>query len=170
MALTLVQGGMTEVPTLATVKTATGTAVDFTGIPSWVRRITIMLNGVSTNSNSNLIVQLGDSGGIEGTGYVSSCIFAGGSNEAGGATQTSAFLFANSIVANSQVYGTMILNTFGNNTWLSTGTTGYNISSQSPYVMSFTGIKTLSATLDRVRITSVSSDTFDLGSINILYE
>jgi hypothetical protein len=172
MALTLVQGGMTQAPALATAQASTsGTSINFTDIPSWVKRITIMLNGVSTNSSSNVIVQLGDSGGIESTGYASTCIYAGGANEAGGATQTSGFLFVNSIGPANQIYGTMILNTFGNNTWLSTGTTAYSISSQTNYVMSFTGIKTLSATLDRVRITMANgTDTFDAGSINIMYE
>lgn len=152
------------------VASTSGTAIDFTNIPSWVKRITIMLNGVSTGGTSNLIVQLGDSGGIEQTGYSSVCTYAGGTNEAAGSTQTGGLLLTSNISTASQVYGTMILNTFGNNTWFATGTTGYNISSLSAYVMSFVGAKTLSATLDRVRITSVSSDTFDLGSINILYE
>jgi len=39
--------------TLATAQTASGTAVDFTGIPSWVKRITVMFSGVSTNGWAN---------------------------------------------------------------------------------------------------------------------
>ena len=171
MALTQVQGGMTSIPVLATAQnTTSGTAINFTDIPSWVKRITIMFNGVSTGSTSNLIVQLGDSGGIETTGYSSVCTYAGGTNETAGSTQTGGFLVTTTISAVSQIFGTVILNTFGNNIWFATGTTGYNISSLSAYVMSIVGAKTLSATLDRIRITSVSSDTFDLGSVNIMYE
>ena len=144
-----------------------GTAVDFTGIPSWVKRITIMFNGVSTGGTSDPIVQIG-AGSVTNTGYASACVFSGATT--GGSSNTGGFLYGTSVNATSQVYGTMILNLYGGNTWFSTGTTGYNISSASAFVMSFTGAKTLTGTLDRVRITSVSSDTFDAGAINILYE
>jgi hypothetical protein len=153
------------------VASTSGTSIDFTSIPSWVKRITVMFNGVSSNGGSNFIVQLGDSGGVETTGYASVCIFAGGSNEAGGSTQTGGLLFTTNSGSSGQIYGTMILNSFGSNSWFATGTTGYNLASLSAYVMSFTGAKTLSATLDRIRITTVNgTDTFDAGSINILYE
>ncbi len=56
--------------TLATAQSATGTAVDFTSIPSWAKRITVMLNGVSTNGSSSYLIQLGTSGGIENSGYL----------------------------------------------------------------------------------------------------
>jgi hypothetical protein len=59
--------------TLATAKTTTsGTFVDFTGIPSWAKRITVMFNGVSTNGTSTFQIQVGTSAGVETTGYVSS--------------------------------------------------------------------------------------------------
>jgi hypothetical protein len=51
------------------VNTTSGTSIDFTGIPSWVRRITVMLLAVSTNGTSGVQIQLGDSGGVETTGY-----------------------------------------------------------------------------------------------------
>ena len=144
-----------------------GTAVDFTGIPSWVKRITIMFNGVSTGGTSDAIVQIG-AGSSTSTGYASSCVFGGATT--GGSSTTGGFLYATSVSGTSQLYGTMILNLYGGNTWFSTGTTGYNLATPSAYVMSFTGVKTLTGTLDRVRITSISSDTFDAGAINILYE
>ena len=52
------------------VASTSGTSIDFTSIPSWVKRITLMLAGVSTNGTSDPLIQLGDSGGIENTGYV----------------------------------------------------------------------------------------------------
>jgi len=51
-----------------------GTSIDFTGIPSWVKRITVMFNGVSTNGTSNKQIQLGDSGGFETTGYLGASV------------------------------------------------------------------------------------------------
>ena len=53
---------------LETAKTATGTSVDFTGIPGWAKKITVMLNGVSTNGTSIPVVRLG-SGTVQTTGY-----------------------------------------------------------------------------------------------------
>ncbi len=48
--------------------TTSGTSIDFTSIPSWVRRITVLYNGVSTSGSSALIVQIG-AGSIIATGY-----------------------------------------------------------------------------------------------------
>ena len=126
-----------------------------------------MFNGVSTGGTSDAIVQIG-AGSSTSTGYASSCVFGGATT--GGSSTTGGFLYATSVSGTSQLYGTMILNLYGGNTWFSTGTTGYNLATPSAYVMSFTGVKTLTGTLDRVRITSISSDTFDAGAINILYE
>ena len=66
--------GSTYTPTAkivsgTSVASTSGTSIDFTSIPSWVKRITVMFDGVSTNGTSNLQVQIGDSGGIENTGY-----------------------------------------------------------------------------------------------------
>ncbi len=64
------------------VATTSGTSIDFTSIPSWVKRITVMLAGVSTNGSSSHILQIGDSGGIENTSYVGSALTSGGSGGA----------------------------------------------------------------------------------------
>jgi hypothetical protein len=153
------------------VATTSGTSVDFTGIPSWVKRVTVMLNGVSTNGTSLVQIQLGDSGGIETTGYSSCIIWAGGSNEVGGGTGTTGVLAALAIGGGVDLFGSVTFNLFGSNTWLATGILGYDIITLSPYVLTTVGGKTLSATLDRVRLTTVNgTDTFDAGSVNILYE
>jgi len=156
--------------TSETAKTATGTSVDFTNIPSWVKRITVMLNGVSTNGTSNYIVQISSGTGSLSTGYASSCAYAGGTNEAGGATQTSGFVIINAVSTTTAATGTVTLNLLGNNTWISTGILMYNSTTPSTYTATSSGVRALGGTLDRVRITSVSSDTFDAGTINILYE
>jgi hypothetical protein len=146
-----------------TVKTATGTSVDFTSIPSWAKRITVMLAGVSTSSTSNLLLQIGDSGGIENTGYVS--------NTAGGGTpvnSTAGFILTGTWAAAYTFHGALTILFMGSNIWVCSGAIGYSIATTPSLVG---GSKTLSDTLDRVRITTVNgTDTFDAGSINILYE
>lgn len=145
-----------------------GVAIDFTGIPSWVKRITVMFNGVSTNGTSLPQVQVGDAGGIETTGYVGSS----GSQSASGAgtaVYPGAGFYIYDLGAATAVYlGVVVISSFDSNTWVGNGIVGRSDTTRSSYT---TGSKTLSATLDRIRITTVNgTDTFDAGSINILYE
>jgi hypothetical protein len=144
--------------------TTSGTSKDFTGIPSWVKRITVMFDGVSTNGTSIIQIQLGDLGGIETTGYAGTAWTANTIN-----TNMSAGLLISGDNAASSVYhGSISISLLGSNTWTATGSLGR---SNATTINSMGGSKTLSATLDRVRITTVNgTDTFDAGSVNILYE
>jgi hypothetical protein len=148
-----------------TVKTATGTSVDFTGIPSWVKRITIMLNGVSTSGTSIILAQLGDSGGIENTGYTSIATQTTSSTVAS-ATATAGYALNMASVAASALSGLAIITNVSGNVWVYQAGFGYTDRTNAAG-----GTKTLSDVLDRIRITTVNgTDTFDAGSINILYE
>jgi hypothetical protein len=145
--------------------TASGTSVDFTSIPSWVKKITVMFRGVSLSGTSAILIQLGDSGGIETTGYVSSGT---GFSGTGGATISSTsglVVFLNS--ATYIVSGVATITNISSNIWVYGG-----VGKIDPAVCwTGGGDKELSATLDRIRITTVNgTDTFDAGSINILYE
>jgi hypothetical protein len=140
-----------------------GTSIDFTGIPSWVKRITVMFDGVSTNGTSPICIQLGDSGGIETTGYNG-----GSTNQTPTYVANTVGLNINSGVAGaSQTMGHAILTNISGNTWVLSS--GSQISANN--ITAAGGSKATSATLDRIRITTVNgTDTFDAGSINILYE
>jgi hypothetical protein len=148
-----------------TAVTASGTSVDFTSIPSWVKRITVMFSGVSTNGTSNLLIQLGDSGGIENTGYLgSSSQLAGATNSANYTTGFGVFLGN----AANIVHGSVCVTNISGNVWAMSGVLGL---SNAATTVNVTGTKTLSDTLTQVRITTVNgTDTFDAGTINILYE
>lgn len=144
---------------------ASGTSVDFTSIPSWVKRITVMFSGVSTNGSSLMQVQIGDSGGVENTGYAGETWQANTNNAA---LTGSGFVIGVSNGATFIAYGTLTINLLGSNTWVATGIFGRTVTVDAVIVGAS---KTLSDTLDRVRITTVNgTDTFDAGSINILYE
>ena len=143
------------------VASTSGTSIDFTGIPSWAKRVTIMFSGVSTNNTSSIIVQIGTSGGIETSGYLSGCV----ANSNG--TATTGFIVSTQ-AATTVNHGAMQISSFGSNSWISSSAIGYSDANGGAAAG---GSKTLSATLDRVRITTVSGTaTFDAGSINILYE
>ena len=149
------------------VASTSGTSIDFTSIPSWVKRITVMFSGVSTNGTSNYILQLGDSGGIETTGYLGSAGNIQNAASSSTANYTTGFgVFSNS--AASVLHGAFVVSFMGSNLWVASGVFGFS----SAAVPAFGGgSKTLSDTLDRVRITTVNgTDTFDAGTINFQYE
>lgn len=170
-AVTATHSQLNQVFTAGTAQASTaGTSIDFTSIPSWVKRVTIVLSGVSTSGTSNLMVQVGDSGGVETTGYLGSA-----TNLASGPTVTSdafttGFGVTSALLTTSVVHSTIVLNLVNSatNTWAAAATGSF---SDIVTTLSGGGSKSLSATLDRVRITTVGgSDTFDAGTINILYE
>jgi hypothetical protein len=153
------------------VASTSGTSIDFTSIPAGVRRITVMFNDVSTSGTSPPQIQIGDSGGIETTGYAgTSSVIAGGTAQAlfttGFGIGVNTSNWANVVVVSGAI--TISLFNSSTNTWVASGSVGRS-DTASTYFTS--GGKSLSATLDRVRITTVNgTDTFDAGSINILYE
>lgn len=157
----LVQG-TAQVPT-------SGTAIDFTGIPIWAKRITVALGGVSLSGTANLLVQIGTSGGIEITSYASSSAYGGSSVDGGAAASTSGFVVRAGAAA-AVVGGVMTIANVSGNAW-ATGFAGARIDGGVASSIAGGGTKTLGGTLDRVRITSTNgTDTFDAGSINIFYE
>ena len=156
----IVQGTTVSNPT-----SPASASIDFTGIPAWVKKITVMFAGVSLSASANILVQLGDSGGIEITGYLGGCTLqAVGSTEA--ANSTAGYIVA---VANAArvMHGNLIISAMGSNLWTASGAFGFSNAAASG---ACGGSKTLSDTLTQLRITTTSTDTFDLGSVNIMYE
>lgn len=149
------------------VASTSGTSIDFTGIPSWVKRVTVMFNGVSTSGTNSLLFQIGISSGVVTTGY-------SGSGVRLGATSLAGANFTNGLGLNTTnaagVYsGHLIWTNVSGNIWIGSANIGEATSGGMGAVGGST--VTLSGTLDRVRITTVNgTDTFDAGSINILYE
>ena len=159
-----IQGGAITLGT--TVASTSGTSIDFTGIPSWVKRVTVLQRGVSTNGSSFHLIQIG-AGSIQTTGYSSASGNINNSNQTGCVTSTAGF---NSIANDASyiVTGAITITTMGSNVWVASGVLA---SPPNLYIVSLGGSVALSGTLDRVRITTVNgTDTFDAGSINILYE
>ena len=141
-----------------------GTSIDFTSIPSWVKRITVMFSGVSTSGTSNLQVQVG-AGSITSSGYLGGAWTANTYN----VTFTAAFGLTAVNAATRTYSGSMVITLLGSNTWTATSAL-YDHSAGNNSNFS-AGSVPLSGTLDRVRITTVNgTDTFDAGNINIIYE
>jgi hypothetical protein len=150
--------------TLATAQaTTSGTFKDFTGIPSWVKRITFSLNGVSTNGSSAYIIQLG-SGSFTTTGYLSAASYG-----AAAANATSGLIVNANLSATTFQTGICTITHLGSNVWTSSSVTGANAGGVVMCLCS--GGVTLAGTLDMIRLTTINgTDTFDAGSVNIMYE
>ena len=151
------------------VATTSGTSVDFIGLPSWAKRITVLLRGVSTTGSSVVQIQLGTLSGVETTGYDGNVI---ASTSAGYYTNgsTSGFPMSGTTPATAAnlLTGVIQLTRLDELTWLISG----NMMSSSYLTATVSGSKVLvNGFLDRVRITTVSGTaTFDAGSANILWE
>jgi len=164
-AFSQIKGG--AITSGTSVASTSGTSIDFTGIPSWAKRITVMFDGVSGSAASDLLFQLGDSGGIETSGYLSA-----GTQLSSGSLTTTNYTAGigfpwGGITAKTYQGFIQFVNLTGN-TWVANGAFGR---SDTANTLQGGGSKTLSDVLTQVRITHVNgTDTFDAGTINILYE
>lgn len=149
--------------------TTSGTSIDFTSIPSGTKMIVVMLTGVSTNGTSEITIRIGDSGGIEATGYSASTGYID-STSATYTTNTVGFRISYSVSASNTYSGMLILCLQDSSgfTWNAEGS--FNVTATTAHKTIPSGYKSLSSELDRVRLTTEGgANTFDAGQINILY-
>jgi hypothetical protein len=151
-----------DAPVSGTVQaTTSGTEKDFT-IPTWAKKIIVTFVGVSTDGTSALLIQIGDAGGIETSGYSSSA--SAGTTDA---SSTAGFLVTQAFVAAGTAHGSvhLTLHEAASFTWVANGNVAHNGSS-----ITSAGSKALSAALTTVRVTSVTPNTFDAGAVNVVYQ
>jgi len=151
------------------VATTSGTSIDFIDIPSGAKRFTFTLNGVSTNGSSNYIIQLGDAGGFETSGFLGAMIRFGNSPD--NHANTSGHNFVNPS-ADKFYYGqvTFQLSSSAAFTWSGSSNTSMQDASANFSAISSSS-KALSAELTQIRITTAGgSDTFDAGSVTLSLE
>jgi len=158
-------GGVPNVLSVDTVQaTTSGTAFDFTGLPSGLNRITIMFDGVSLNGSDNLLIQIGDSGGLETTGYSASALAIVGAGVASTSSTSGYVLYVSN--AARAASGSVVLTRITGNVWVISGSCEIVATG----VSCVGGTKTLSAELDRLRLTRTGTNSFDAGQVNIFYE
>jgi hypothetical protein len=140
--------------------------IDFTGIPTNTKRITILLSGVSLTASNGFLLQIG-SGSLVTTGYTTlSAIMTTAPGISTSSTLTTGLVSATPGGAGSNgiVSGTITLYNISGNTWTAVST----IVGSTPLVV-FTGYITLSGALDRLSLVCQSA-SFDAGTVNIMYE
>ena len=144
------------------VASTSGTSIDFTGIPAWVERITVMFAGVSTSGTSFVITQLGTGGTPTTSGYGGGCFQTNVYTNV-----TNGLALSGNNVATDVRNGAITITNITGNTWVSTANNFNNNATGG----SGAGSIALAGTLNMVRITTVNgTDTFDAGTVNILYE
>ena len=145
--------------------TTSGTSFNFGSIPAGTKLIIISFQGVSLSGTDDLLIQIGDAGGIETSGYVAASVLGVDDN-----TSTAGFI----IHAGEAVdifTGQMILSLLDSTTfyWVSSHT-GRSSPSAGAINVSGGGYKALSAELTQLTLTRTGTDTFDAGSVNIMYQ
>lgn len=153
-----------RITTSATVATTSGTSIDVTGIPPWVKRITIILNDVSSTGTSPYRFQLGTASGVSNSGY-------GGASTALGAGATTGNIsdgFGIYDTAAAQLVTGIVIITFTGTSWIATGLIAKG---NSAAMWTLAGTKALTGVLDRVRLTTTGGvDTFDNGALTVTWE
>ena len=144
------------------IATTSGTAHDFTGIPSGTNRITVMLDEVSLSGSDDPLIQLGDAGGIESAGYAS-----GSDASASSTTSTAGYVTGVNFGAADLISGILVLMRIDGNAWI--GFAEMQLDG-SGVIRSAVGRKTLSAELTQLRLTVTGANSFDAGQVNITTE
>ena len=160
--------GLMKVRRATAQASTSGTAITFGSIPSWANRITMMLNGVSTGGSGTVLVQLGTSGGFVTSGYISNANSIGSTSSVQVTTGFALEAGGNSTYARS---GLVDICRIDGNVWVyassikqaqSTATTSNDVAAGNS--------GDLGAVLTQVRLTTDAGDTFDAGTVNIVYE
>lgn len=145
----------------------TGTAYNITGIPAGVRCVSILFEGVSTGGTSPILVQLGDSGGIETSGYVAESAHLTNGSVPGLQSSTAGFpVFSHAASHALSGILDLRLKDAANFTWVSS----HSCRVLTTIAVTGGGVKSLSAELTQLRITTVGgSDSFDAGTVALQY-
>jgi len=149
--------------------TTSGTAIDFTSIPAGVRRLTLLLRGVSLSGTERFLIQIG-AGSFVTSGYSSSSSGPDNSGFWVNSTSTSGFILGTSIDAANAHSGRLTLHNISGDIWVADGLISNNATGAGGRGAIASGQLTLSGTLDRLRLTNTGSNTFDAGAINIMWE
>jgi hypothetical protein len=161
-----VQGVSTNIVSGTAQSPTSGTSYTFTGIPSWAKRVTFMLNALAFNTSNIPQLQLG-SGSVTSTGYVNNVVWVTNASAVNESGSTTGHTLVPTAIAGTY-YGSVVFNLLGSNTWIGTGVTQFQSSGGTSY---HTSSIALSGALDRINLTTTGGTaTLSSGSINILYE
>jgi hypothetical protein len=152
--------------TLATAQTASGADVIFTGIPNWVKRVTIIYSDITTSGISPFLFRIG-SGSIQISGYQGSAGYVANGNLTNVAAFTSGCGSNYGVGSSASIYnGIVTINLLSSNKYVFSGVGSLDGGATLQYASRVT----LGGVLDRVSVSTQGASTFTGGTINISYE
>ena len=155
-----------SVLTSGTSQSASGATVSFTGIPSWAKRISIILNGVATVSTGIPAIRAG-AGSYEATGYSGVTSKIGATSVDSAASASTSWDLMNTTSSSIVLTGKLEITLLSANVYTITGQLQYASTS----TVLVTGVKTFSGPITQLQLRmQTGADTFNAGSINIMYE
>jgi hypothetical protein len=147
------------------VNSTSGTSIDFTGIPSWVKRVTVVVNGLSYAAAGQGVIRIG-SGSLTTSGYTAIVTTFTATPSTTLTTITNGLASINTASGSGTIIGQYVLTNITGNTWILSGTASRT---SDAVIVNINGSIALGGTLDRLSLVATTS-TFDGGTINILYE
>ena len=155
--------------------TTSGTTVDITSIPSWVKRITLILDQLSNDSSRAIWLRLGSGGSPDTTAdYKFSYISINTSGNTNiGTTTSSRISIGDGYSASSSIMGKVVITNITGNSWHIDSYTGDLVdiggAYETPQFMG-NGQKSLSGTLDNIQLLLSGAGDFDAGQVTVYYE
>ena len=148
------------------VDTTSGTQIDFTNLPTGIRRITLVLDQVSVSTTNNIFVRLSTGGTFATTGYVSQSMSIQDGSTSASVVDSTQFVIINNLNAALRHSGSFTWHNITGNTWVMSGNCNSSVTS---VALVSGGAIDLGGALDGLRF-RIAGGTFDAGQINILYE
>jgi hypothetical protein len=144
--------------------------VEFLNIPNWTKRITFICNKVSATNNGYISLQIGtQTGGFEDAGYEVIVAINIDPSITSSGILSGYLINQQDMSPGYTLTGTITLtNLIGTNTWVANGMLG---TATTGNIVIAAGTKTLSSTLDRIRIIADTAvGTLSGGTVNIICE
>lgn len=149
--------------------TGSGTTVDWTGIPAWVKRITINFVAVSVDASVEILVQIGDAGGLENSGYAGAVTAMTNAGATTGANHSAGFTLTSGLGSAGVLHGRVVLEREDATDFTWTCTSNLGQSNAATTHLSG-GSKALSAALTIFSLVLSGAGNFDAGVVNTTYE
>jgi hypothetical protein len=157
------QGG--KIVQSTAVATTSGTSVTLTtAIPAWAKRVSLQVVGLSASGTSPIELRLNG----ETSGYLGA-VGAQNNGAVGCENHGSGFKLDSTAPSGAATrHGQIVLTLMGSNTWVIQGALGQSDGTRIAYTG---GSKALSAALTSLALTTSSgSETFDAGSVGVMWE
>jgi len=154
--------------------TTSGTSpIEFTDVPTGVKKITIIFDDVGTATASDIVnVQLSTSASYVTTGYVSTSTRTQNASTSVSQSMTTGFIVGQLDNTSKALTGHAVLHNVSGNRWILSGVCSSTEPGDQNRSWNFGGFLDLGGTIDQLRVAGDDGPTYtwDTGQINVMYE